>query len=852
MSDVIGRGVIEVDIDGSGIKAGVAESKRSLADLAKIAEQSGERAAKSVESIAAGGDKSARKLEQSTRSMISSIQRQIAVMEAGSKGSAKYYEAIARQRGISTDALKPYLDQLDAAKNAQQAVGVSAGQTANALRMLPAQFSDIATSLASGQSPFMVMVQQGGQLKDSFGGIGPATKALGGYVAGLLGPFTIATAAVGALALAYKQGSDEQTAFTQSLVTTGNIAGVTTMQLAVMAAEIDEQVGTTHQAAAALNQLVATGRIYGGQLKELAQAAVAWERATGVAVEDTVKQFAELAKDPVEASRKLNDTYHYLTLATYEQIKALQDQGREQEAAALAEKTYATELEKRSKEIEKSLGVIESAWKSVKGGAAEAWDAILGIGREATLDERIKKLNMLRGFASPQRGREIDAEIDQLSTQKLAQEANERMWAEERRVQQEGISAEALIAKLREDSLSNAEKREKARAEYRRNIEKIRVANPDSPLLDPAKQSRDIANINEKFKDKPGKDLFAEMRVDMDNMARKAMEAGDVMQQVAKNNEAYITGLEKNVEDARKAVDDTSSFLLTDEQRLAESYERRQAMLDSAHEYGLISEEKFQQLKIGLEEKYAQDSRAVSDDYWERYLAAAEENLLSFDELAGSTIETFSRGFGDAFEDVIFEAESVGDAFDGMMQGMARAVVSALGQMAAQWLAYKVVQLATGKATQSVAATSMIANAQAMSLQAQINAFASMAAIPVYGWAAAPGAAATAAAITEPLVAAVSAAALAGIAHDGMSTIPREGTWLLDGGERVVAPQQNRDLTQFLQSQQNQRPRSGGDFIFAPTVQAADSRDAQRLLQRGGALEKEMRRMHRNYVLSRD
>ena len=39
---------------------------------------------------------------------------------------------------------------------------------------------------------------------------------------------------------------------------------------------------------------------------------------------------------------------------------------------------------------------------------------------------------------------------------------------------------------------------------------------------------------------------------------------------------------------------------------------------------------------------------------------------------------------------------------------------------------------------------------------------------------------------------------IAGMAHDGIDNIPKEGTWLLDGGERVLNPQQNKDLTKYL------------------------------------------------------
>jgi hypothetical protein len=41
------------------------------------------------------------------------------------------------------------------------------------------------------------------------------------------------------------------------------------------------------------------------------------------------------------------------------------------------------------------------------------------------------------------------------------------------------------------------------------------------------------------------------------------------------------------------------------------------------------------------------------------------------------------------------------------------------------------------------------------------------------------------------------------MAHNGINNIPREGTWLLDGGERVLNPQQNTDLTKYLADQRD-------------------------------------------------
>lgn len=54
---------------------------------------------------------------------------------------------------------------------AARRAGISVGQYSAAMRTLPAQFTDIATQLAGGQSPFLILLQQGGQIKDQFGSV---------------------------------------------------------------------------------------------------------------------------------------------------------------------------------------------------------------------------------------------------------------------------------------------------------------------------------------------------------------------------------------------------------------------------------------------------------------------------------------------------------------------------------------------------------------------------------------------------------------------------------------------------------------------------------------------------------
>lgn len=476
--------------------------------------------------------------------------------------------------------------------------GVSAAQTAAALRMLPAQFTDIFTQLAGGANPLLVLIQQGGQIKDSFGGIGNTFDVLGGKVksffgsltgfntagvtalggalseiakqqeniaensdsaidgisgtaesvnnlseaadtvkgaatgvtsstAAMVGGFLAAAAALAALAAAYKQGSDEQTAYAKALILTGNAAGVTTDQLADLARQVGSETGTIHDAADALTQFAATGKFASSQLGELATAALNFEDATGKAVSETVKEFARLADDPVKASQQLNEQYHYLTAAVYEQIAALQEQGRTNDAAQVAEKAYAEALDDRATKVKESLGTIETAWKNIKEGAASAWDAMLGVGREQTPQQRLEELNKPAGFdqkgffssgamfgplgalynsykqfdaaTTPEDDRRQEKAFleQQLSTKEAIAKA-EALYREE---QDKGIEAQREVDSIEKQFLTNAEKRNKEIKEYRRQLDDIRKANPNDARLDEDRIAKNIANIEAKYKD---------------------------------------------------------------------------------------------------------------------------------------------------------------------------------------------------------------------------------------------------------------------------------------------------------------------------------------------------------------
>jgi phage-related minor tail protein len=380
---------LETGLSADGVRQGAEQVKQVVGDMARDVQAKSDAAAKGVDGIGDGAQGAAAKLDRATTSIVSSIQRATAASQAGQRGTAEYFESLARQRNVSSDVLRPYLDQLRLAQQGQQVatagidnMGMSARATAAALRQVPAQVTDIVTSLQGGQAPLTVLLQQGGQLRDVFGSTGGAVRALGGYLVGMVTPLTLALGAVGALTAGYVLGGKEATDYTRGLVLTGNAAGTTAGQLGQMAAQVEQLSGATQgRAAEVLVSLVETGRVGAANLVRFAAAAIELERVGGPAAEKTAAAFADLAKKPLEAALKLNEAQNFLTASTYQQIKSLQDQGRATDAAALAQDAYANAIQQRAPQITNSLGFVERAWLSIKDATKAAGDALLSVGR---------------------------------------------------------------------------------------------------------------------------------------------------------------------------------------------------------------------------------------------------------------------------------------------------------------------------------------------------------------------------------------------------------------------------------------------------------------------------------------
>lgn len=371
------------------------------------------------------------------------------------------------------------------------AASLSYKQEAAAMRGIPAQFTDIVVSLQGGQAPLTVLLQQGGQLKDMFGGVGPAMKAMGTYLLGLVNPATVAAAAFGTLGIAAYQGSQEMVAFNRALVQSANSSGTSASQFAAYRDSIAETGKSAGQAAEALTLMTQGGRIASDMFTQVGEAALNMAKATGTPLKDIVDDFTAIGKEPVEAAVRLDEKYRFLTSAVLANAQALVEQGKEQQAAKLLQGELAEAANKAATEMINKAGTIEKAWNSVTRSIRNTWDTLKGIGRESGVNqvalkaqqdlmartvERLKEGNLLSSGMSDDdiknnpAVKQIQSQIDKY--QELVDVENKEAAAQGEAENKRREAAEAQDASYKRhiSSLEGVEK-----AEY--NLQQVRIEN---------------------------------------------------------------------------------------------------------------------------------------------------------------------------------------------------------------------------------------------------------------------------------------------------------------------------------------------------------------------------------------
>ena len=842
---------LAVTIDSRGAKRNADDLTGSLNDMTRA----GDAAAASADGVSSSLDDQRKELSQ----LLGQINPTVAAL--GRLDDMQEKLAKFKKAGIvESDTFVEYTQRINTMRDAlgetaegMNRAGMSTKAYQAALRGVPAQFTDIAVSLQSGQAPLTVLLQQGGQLKDMFGGIGPAAQALGGYILGLVNPFTVAAAAAGALALAYYKGSEQSDALRDSLILTGNFSKASEAQLIGLAESADKVTGTFGQAAGALAQLTAASANTTGNLKLITTTAVEMQRVTGKAVEDTVAEFIKLGKDPVAGIVELDEKYRFLTASVYAQIKALSDQGNAVAAADLAERTYAEAMGQRTSKIRENLGLIERGWLNIKDATNEVLDAFASIGRKSVesegkaitqLQQKIAYLQSTLDTAyedndARDRIASLQAELKQRQD---IQQTNAKTLEEEqqrRRIQEEGRKGLDALDASYKSSLTQTQRLNKELTDLDKARDKAAAAGVFT-AAEEAKyaQSRkniekEIADIKEREAKKnapknvnrgvaEAENTFARLYGQYDPAAQAARaltkEQGQLDLALSKGKitqEEYSKALAQASINYAAAIKGAKGLTQAEEYRAQLQKQldndRAQYSLDAASVgMGDLQTQRMQQ-RVQLEqqtndrilqlrtelanattEKQRQDLQAqidLTNEFLPQQLAALQAGWTQMDQAMLNPINGWTaavQNFGNQARDIAGQTQSL---FAGAFNGMTDAIYNFV---------------TTGKLSMSDLAATFASGALRMLIQwgtaqvamAALNAFTSTAAIPIVGPFAAPAAAASALGSAGSFMATINS--VAGMAHDGIDSVPKTGTWLLEKGERVVTSKTSRKLDATL------------------------------------------------------
>lgn len=293
------------------------------------------------------------------------------------KARSELLEMKAAQLGVSAQAA-PFIQQLKAQEKQMGLAGLTAGQYSQAMRMLPAQITDVVTSLASGMPIWLVAIQQGGQIKDSFGGISNTFKVLMSYLtpARILIGGVVGT--VAALAKAGYDAYDSQRTLQKALIMTGGYAGSSATEIKSLVNEIagSAAVATSGQIMEVATAVAKTGKFTKDELKTITKATADWVATTGESSEKVIGYFEKIAKDPIKGLAELNESFNFLDKGQLTYIATLEKTKGKIEAVEYATELFAKMMKDRSDEIAESATPLEKMWIDIKQWASEAWEEV--------------------------------------------------------------------------------------------------------------------------------------------------------------------------------------------------------------------------------------------------------------------------------------------------------------------------------------------------------------------------------------------------------------------------------------------------------------------------------------------
>ncbi|MFN3349059.1 phage tail tape measure protein [Pseudorhodoplanes sp.] len=269
--------------------------------------------------------------------------------------------------------------RFDATAKALGAVGGQSRLSSAQLANLTYQLNDVVVSLASGQQPMMVMIQQGSQIAQVMGqaGVTGTLKGLGQALGALLTPARMATGAIAAIAIgaatAWNAWFESQRNVATALAGAGRIAGATVADINRIA-EAGAAAGklSTSAAREMAADFARTGKIGKDMFGDLIAVAKNYAATVNADLGDAVKQLTQAFADPARGAETLNNQLGFLDDRTRQYLRRLV----EQNDRTAAQRVLLDAMRGSLVNAEQATSALGRAWDAVKRAASDAADAL--------------------------------------------------------------------------------------------------------------------------------------------------------------------------------------------------------------------------------------------------------------------------------------------------------------------------------------------------------------------------------------------------------------------------------------------------------------------------------------------
>lgn len=556
--------------------------------------------------------------------------------------------------------------------------------------------------------------------------------------------------AVGVLTTALIEGERQSDAFDRAVLSTNDAMGVTQGRFESMAAAIAGGDITVGAARSALLTLAQSGRFTGATLQEAAQAAVDFADLTDSSMKQAASAVEQLAQRPLEAIVKLNDQYHFLTVAEYQHIAALAREGDAAGAAKAAIDAFGAAMHQRAQQSMRDEGYVVKGWEDIKQGIMGAWNALESFGRTDTVQRQIvgieNQLQVLKArdpYDASGAQATLEARLRTLQAQERENAAKAKAKSEQDQINAAGVRAAAYLDKqvagLKSVNVELAHEQQITTA-----IEALHRSDPTSKLLQGdqfnaqghltkgnATYDQLIANIQRKFDSHPVhirfagatggsestagvEQMLAGDRAILDAAQRSATQQERLAEQVNSIDEAAARRhsqamLQIKVQQLRT---EEAQGLISHSQELADvqalyNQEYRAQLAEYQRELALEKDKPAEVARINAQ------IEALQDQHLERMTAAQEQAAQKQAKAFKDAFSPISSAFTTSINGIIQGTQTMQMATDRILSSVLLKYLDTAVQTKVQWVASEAQKTAATLA-QSAARTQIVQGSHAL------------------------------------------------------------------------------------------------------------------------------------------